>query len=350
MSISTEFPSVTVAIPALNEENFISDVIDVFSTSQYPNIIEIIVADGGSTDKTKTIVKKWGLKDERVKLIDNPGKIQSIGLNKILEKTNGEIFLRADAHCIYAENYVEKCIEALKKSQALNVGGAQRFMAENNFQAGIAMATLSNLGSGGAHYRDPHYTGYSDTVFLGCFITEALKEAGGFSNAHETNEDAEMNLKLNKLKKNAVYVDSNIKVWYYPRNNVKDFIKQYFRYGCGRAKTTIQHSIKPNFRGNIPFIIFWFFGAFLLVESIAYHSFTLSLLILTGLLAMSVFESLKVNIKYHHYFKNNIWVLADNEKPNIFSRFINTFIILWTAPLSHAIGYSWQVLKNIFKV
>ncbi|MFM5942130.1 MAG: glycosyltransferase family 2 protein, partial [Dolichospermum sp.] len=102
--------------------------------------------------------------------------------------------MRLDAHCEYAPDYLEQSVEALLKSGAMNAGGAQCFVAKNSFQAGVALATKSFLGSGGAKYRNPNYDGYADTVFLGCFWRKDLLEMSGYSVAR--NEDAELNLRL----------------------------------------------------------------------------------------------------------------------------------------------------------
>jgi succinoglycan biosynthesis protein ExoA len=80
---NTSAPGVTVAIPAFNEEEDIGRILKLFSQSAYPNVVEILVADGGSTDRTREIIEDMGREDERIRLIDNPGKIQSAGLNEI---------------------------------------------------------------------------------------------------------------------------------------------------------------------------------------------------------------------------------------------------------------------------
>ena len=134
---NTENYSVSIAIPAYNESAYVEQLIRGFLSTKYPNLIEIFVADGGSTDGTQDIVKKLSEEDSRVKLIHNPDKIQSAGLNLILKQCTGDIFLRADAHSDYAPDYIENCVEALLESKALNVGGAQRFVAKTPFQSGV---------------------------------------------------------------------------------------------------------------------------------------------------------------------------------------------------------------------
>ena len=167
-------PTISLAIPTYNESANIERVIKGFLATEYQNLIEVIIADGGSNDNTQEIVKRLSTQDSRIKLIHNPLKVQSAGLNLILQECRGDIFLRADAHSDYAPDYIEKCVEALLESKALNVGGAQRFAAKTPFQAGIALSSKSILGSGGAKYRDPNYNGYAETVYLGCFWKKAL--------------------------------------------------------------------------------------------------------------------------------------------------------------------------------
>ena len=174
-------PTLTVAIPVYNEAANIERIVREFLSTAYPNLIEVFVADGGSTDGTQDIVKNVALEDARVKLLHNPLKVQSGGLNLILQESTGDIFLRADAHSDYAPDYIERCVEALLLSESLNVGGAQRFAAKTAFQAGIALSSKSILGSGGAKYRDPNYDGYAETVYLGCFWKKSLVEVSCYS-------------------------------------------------------------------------------------------------------------------------------------------------------------------------
>ncbi|MFM5888595.1 MAG: glycosyltransferase family 2 protein, partial [Dolichospermum sp.] len=50
-------PTLTVAIPAYNEAENIERIVREFLSTAYPNLIEVFVADGGSTDGTQDIVK-----------------------------------------------------------------------------------------------------------------------------------------------------------------------------------------------------------------------------------------------------------------------------------------------------
>ena len=348
-SYKNSFPSVSVAIPTYNEANHIAKVIQGFLHSKYPNLLEIIVADGGSTDGTQKIVINLSFEDARIKLIKNPLKIQAGGLNIALEKSQGDIFLRADAHAEYAPDYIERCVEVLQQSQALNVGGAQRFVATTPFQAGIALASKSFFGSGGAKYRNPNYNGFSDTVFLGCFWRKPLLKIAGYCSDSFANEDAELNLRLTTLKSPAIYISSQIKVWYFPRKTWKYLSIQYFQYGRGRYLTTTKHPYKLQLRGRLPFI-----GVSLLLLLVTYNFFIAYNIIscyqiLSSLFILAFLESLRINYQYRAIFTKNIWRGNSASKPSFIKRCLYCSITLLTMPLAHFCGYSYQLLLTNWK-
>jgi glycosyltransferase involved in cell wall biosynthesis len=314
-----------------------------------------LVADGGSNDCTQEIIEKLALRDSRVKLLDNPFKIQSAALNIALENSQGEIFLRADAHCDYALDYVEKCVKALQNSKADNVGGAQRFVANNNFQAAIALASRSWFGSGGAKYRDPNYSGYADTVYLGCFWRKALLEVSQtvselttlnvFDTSQITNQDAELNQKLLAKNPQAIYISSEIEVWYYPRKTWISLWKQYFKYGRGRYLTTIKHPDRSQLRGKLPFL-FVSTLSILLIFDLFFASIDLYIKELCAFgLVLAFIESLRVNLKLGDNFSSEIW-RGKQPIPSFLSRWLGCAVVIITMPLAHFSGYGYQVFRH----
>ncbi len=338
-------PTVSIVIPTYNETDNIEAVLNSFLASAYSNIVEILVIDGNSTDDTVSKVKKISQDNSKIKLLTNPQKIQSAALNLGLKVCQGEVFLRADAHCLYATDYVDKCIQTLLNTKAINVGGAQRFIAESKFQAGVALAAKSVLGSGGAKYRDPNYNGYVDTVFLGCMWTKILRDISGYSN-QVVNEDAELNQRLLAIDSQAIYVSSDIKVWYFPRKTWESLGLQYFKYGRGRYLTGTKHSKAKQLRGQLPFLvvsatIIWF-GIDLFLPGI--NLYTKEIFIL-GLIAV-LGESLRVNIKYKDKFIEDIWRGKPELLPSIINRWFNCAIAIATLPVAHFSGYGYQLIRN----
>jgi succinoglycan biosynthesis protein ExoA len=367
---SSSLPSVSIIIPTLNEERYIRSAISSFSTSDYTNIDNIYIVDGGSVDRTIEIVRSLSQEDARIKVLNNPHKYQSHGINLALKYIQSDVLLRADAHAEYGENYVEKCIETLLANRTLNVGGSTRFVAKGNFQAGVALAAYSILGNGGARHRNVEYTGYGETVFPGCFWRLALKNVSGYDTSMLINEDAELNIRLSKsnfdynnisfyqnryaltcnsisLDNNpSVYINNEIKVYYFPRDTWYSLIKQYFKYGTGRYITAHKHSDKPQFRGKLPFIVI----SILLLLSILdiltpnLHIPSYELLALCGGVALA--ESMRVNIQFIDTFEDIIWRGNKDRLPSFIYRYFYSTVALVTMPIAHFTGYCYQLFKD----
>src|SRR5579871_5593972 len=77
-----ELPFVSVIMPVFNEGKFIAQSLAAVLEQDYPaDKLEIIVADGMSTDNTRELVRSIQRARQNVRLIPNPGRIVSCGLN-----------------------------------------------------------------------------------------------------------------------------------------------------------------------------------------------------------------------------------------------------------------------------
>ncbi len=247
-------PRVTIAMPAFNEEHYIEACIASVQAQDYPaDLIEILVADGRSTDKTREILARHSEADPRIKMIDNPAKLQAAGLGLLVKAATGDIIVRMDVHCEYAPDYVRKCVETLEKTGADNVGGAQRAKAKTAFQRALCAALGSPLGVGGAKYRSAEAEGYVDTVFLGAFRRTVFETVGLWDPAAITNEDSELNQRILESG-GQIYLSKDIVVSYFPRDSFKSLATQYFKYGRGRARTLLKLGRTPKLRPFIPFL------------------------------------------------------------------------------------------------
>ncbi len=340
-----ENPTVTVGIPVLNEEDHIERVVSGFLATEYPYLVEVLVADGGSTDRTREIVRQLSEKDSRVKLVDNPDKFQSFALNRMIEQAEGDIFLRADGHCIYQEDYLLKNIEVFVNTDAKNVGGAQRYVAKNAIQAGTALAVKSFLGNGGAKYMDENYEGYADTVFLGCFWTEDLRKIGGFNTKNITNQDSELNLRLAQIYGESVYVSPDIKSWYFPRSSIFKLFKQYFRYGRGRFLTKVLHPKRTPIRGLIPFIAICLLTVYAITDF--FTAAPLYFLPVAAFLAFIVLgESLRIVLSEKQHFYDELWK-GESSPPGTFSLWVHTSVNIIIMQVAHFSGFLYQLLKKV---
>jgi glycosyltransferase involved in cell wall biosynthesis len=254
-------------IPCFNEEGFIEACLDSARRQDYPgDRLEILVADGGSEDRTREILERIGRDDPRVRTIDNPARLQAAGMNAAIRLARGALIVRMDAHCEYARDYVRRCVEVSERTGAENVGGAQRALAQTPFQRALCAALLSPLGVGGARYRSAENEGWVDTVFLGAFRRRVFETVGLYDPRAFTNEDADLNQRILEGG-GRVYLSREIVVHYFPRGSFRALARQYFRYGMGRARTLLKHGRFRSLRPAMPFLMLVGFLALLLLPA-----------------------------------------------------------------------------------
>jgi succinoglycan biosynthesis protein ExoA len=247
------WPYVTIAMPCLDEEAYIEASVRSALAQDYPaDRIEMVVADGGSTDRTLAILERLAASDPRVRVVPNPGRIQATGMNEAIRAAQGDVVVRMDAHCEYAPDYVRSCVDVLRRTGADNVGGAQRLRAKTRFQGALCAALSSPAGVGGARYRSTEKEGDVDTVFLGAFDRSVFERVGLYDPGAVTNEDAELNQRILE-RGGRVYLSRSIVVHYFPRGDFRSLARQYHAYGQGRARTLCKHRAVPSLRPLVPF-------------------------------------------------------------------------------------------------
>ena len=100
---------VAVIIPTLNEELYIASCLESIKAQTYPfDMMDILVVDGGSKDKTREIVDDFSLSYSNVRLLDNPGRIQAIAFNIGVKNSDAPYVIRLDAHVSYESHYIER--------------------------------------------------------------------------------------------------------------------------------------------------------------------------------------------------------------------------------------------------
>jgi cellulose synthase/poly-beta-1,6-N-acetylglucosamine synthase-like glycosyltransferase len=106
-------PTVSILIPANNEEKVIGRILQRMTELTYPKEkLEAIVIDDASTDGTSEIVEKFAREHEQIKVIHRKkgegGKGKSVVLNEGLKHSNGEIIFCFDADYYPQRDIVEK--------------------------------------------------------------------------------------------------------------------------------------------------------------------------------------------------------------------------------------------------
>jgi glycosyltransferase involved in cell wall biosynthesis len=222
--------------------------------------VEVLVVDGRSTDATREIVGRLAADDPRVRLLDNPSRYQSAGMNVAIRASRGDVIVRMDAHAEYADDFVEASVRALRVSGAMNAGGAARPKAKGFFQRAVCAALGSPLGVGGSKYRNADNEGYVESVWGGAFRREVFEIAGMYDPKAITNEDAELNQRIIEAGF-AIYLSKDVVAYYYPRSSLGGLLRQYHSYGKGRARTVLARGKLLSLRPVIPFVTVTAFAA-----------------------------------------------------------------------------------------
>lgn len=173
-------PKVTVGLCVKNSESTVKDAIESIIHQDFPHeLMELIVVDGNSSDKTLSIIADY------LKKTDICAKVfcESKGLGRqrqtVVENAKGKYILWVDGDMVLSKDYVRRQVEFM--DQHPNVGiakgtGSLRYAANMlstleilsryadkmvNFQSGRTYS--KTLGTGGSIYR-----------------IQAIKQAGGF--------------------------------------------------------------------------------------------------------------------------------------------------------------------------
>ena len=245
-----------IVIPCLNEAAVIAQVIGQVLADDGLVDPLVLVADGGSTDGSRAIVAEIAARDRRVRLVANPGRLQSAGVN-LAVRLMGEgrpWLVRVDAHADYPPRYASALIAEAKRTGAASVVVGMETRGEGAFQRAVAAAQNSRLGAGGAAHRCGGPPGWVDHGHHALFRLDAFQAVGGYDETFSHNEDAELDVRL-AGDGARIWLTDAVCVGYHPRATAGALARQYFRYGKGRARTVIKHAAPLKLRQLLPLAV-----------------------------------------------------------------------------------------------
>lgn len=239
---------VTVLIPARNEQDAIERCLRAVLRQDHPHdLLEVVVVDGGSVDDTVEVAKRvlnagtvgW-------KVLHNPVGSTPSNLNAGLRQAEGDIICRVDARSIIPIHYVRTCSQLLTdRSDVAVVGGAQvaRTHIERVAPRGIARALRNPYATGLARYRRAGTSGPADTVYLGAFRADQLRECRGWDERLLTNQDYDLNARMRDT--GVVWFEASLAVEYSPRSTYRQLAAQYRRFGRWKAASWMESRTMP---------------------------------------------------------------------------------------------------------
>jgi cellulose synthase/poly-beta-1,6-N-acetylglucosamine synthase-like glycosyltransferase/spore germination protein YaaH/peptidoglycan/xylan/chitin deacetylase (PgdA/CDA1 family) len=231
-------PSVTVLIPAYNEESVILDTVRSAIASDYPKL-EIFVIDDGSTDRTAQLVRENFGNDPRVRLLLQANGGKPSALNHGLAETTGEIVVSIDADTIVDPEAIPRLIRHFADARVGAVAGNVKVMNRNRWitrwQA-LEYITSQNLEKRAFDLLNciPVVPGAA-----GAWRADLLRSSGGFS-GDTVAEDTDLTLTIRRNGWKILYDEDAIGRTEVPET-VEALIRQRFRWTFGTLQAVWKH-------------------------------------------------------------------------------------------------------------
>jgi glycosyltransferase involved in cell wall biosynthesis len=134
------FPLVSVIVPVRNEESSIRRVIEQLLVQDQPPH-EIILADGGSTDTTKEIIRTFIAAEYAVRLIEDANAYPGRARNLAMAAAKTEWVAMTDAGTVIGQEWLENLVCATKSHpEAVVVFGSYQPILDTYFRECLALA------------------------------------------------------------------------------------------------------------------------------------------------------------------------------------------------------------------
>jgi glycosyltransferase involved in cell wall biosynthesis len=118
MPNGSEWPLISIVTPSYNQGHFIEETIRSVLLQGYPNL-EYIIIDGGSTDNSVEIIKKYG--DYLTYWVSEPDRGQSHAINKGFARATGQILNWLNSDDWFDKNVFSIVSNKLRRSSEVEV-------------------------------------------------------------------------------------------------------------------------------------------------------------------------------------------------------------------------------------
>jgi succinoglycan biosynthesis protein ExoA len=243
---------ISVIAPMWNEARHIEQFVADMAAQDYDGEVELIVADGRSTDGSVDLLRAAAERhDLDIKVLDNPDRWVSPGLNKCIREATGDLVVRVDCHSSYPSDYLRQCARVAEETGADNVGGV--FVPKGGTDMERAVGAAMDSPFGGIHWtRHGHSGRYEvDTVPYGAFRPRAFELAGDFDETLVRNQDDEFNFRLRRAG-GRIVLDPSIRIFYTPRGRFRRLARQYYEYGLWKPAVMRKHGSVVSLRSLAP--------------------------------------------------------------------------------------------------
>lgn len=233
-------PFISIVVPIRNEQDTIERLTRSLLDQDYPHDrYEILMADGGSTDRTRELLATADA-GTRVRVLDNPGRTAPAALNVAIAEARGDIVTRVDGHSYVAPDYLSRIVAVMQQTGESVVGGPVHMLADTPFRKALVEALYSKVGVGAVPYRTLRTRAYVESLQTGSFKRAVLDQVGPFDETLAVVEDLDMNTRIRKAGYRLL-LDPSIRFWYVPRPSLRALWRQIVTVGLVKVRILRKH-------------------------------------------------------------------------------------------------------------
>jgi cellulose synthase/poly-beta-1,6-N-acetylglucosamine synthase-like glycosyltransferase len=228
----TSFPTVTIAVPAFNEEKTIAGTLNSLLKLSYPREkLRIVCINDGSKDNTGKLCDEFAKKHSHISVIHQQNQGKHVALNAALAKTTSTYFACLDADSTVDKDALTYLIADLEINTKLaasmpvmHIRNVQNWITRIQDIEYMTSVFLKKL-------NEVHRCVSVTPGPLSVFRTKTIQSIGGYKKAHMT-EDLEMGLRL-QLNHLPVTQNMQAKVYTKAPSTWYAFYRQRLRWNKG---------------------------------------------------------------------------------------------------------------------
>ena len=285
---SLRLPHLSIVLPVRNEEAFIVNTLEQIVAQDYPpELVEILVVDGMSTDDTVAKVRELAGRypGRSISVAENAKMLSSAARNIGVETSTGEFVIVIDGHVHIPGDQLlrdsallalEHDVDVLGRPQHLNPPGI------NSFQRSVALVRSTRVGHSPESHIYSNETSMVSPISVAVMYRRSIFERYGlFDDQFDAAEDYEFNFRLEKGGEDCL-ISPRLEIFYYPRDSLYALGRQMFRYGLGRARFLRKHPERWTLNTAVPSAFLLTIAALLLLSFFEHRAG----FVLAGLLAV----------------------------------------------------------------
>ncbi|MHA7943012.1 glycosyltransferase family 2 protein [Formosa sp. 3Alg 14/1] len=195
------YPKISIVTPTYNQGQYIEETIKSVLDQNYPNL-EFIIMDGGSTDNTVEIIKKY--EKHLTHWESKADKGQANAINKGLKLCTGEIFNWLNSDDYLAEGALNNIAKAFSELSVSAVAGRTIYFEDGVYQE---PEQLANLSPRGLMFWEEGTVFVQPGLWL---LRENIEAVGGLDESLHYSFDTDMIIRYLSLYPNVNYIKKDL--------------------------------------------------------------------------------------------------------------------------------------------